>query len=42
MKVIEHMCVNEREASGTVMLQGVEVEKVFELKDLGSTIQQQW
>ena len=25
----EYMCVNEREASGTVRLQGVEVEKVL-------------
>ena len=27
----EYICVNEREASGTVSLQGVEVEKGHEL-----------
>ena len=29
---IEYMCVNETEASGTVRLQGVEVEKAHEFK----------
>ena len=36
---IEYMCVNGREASGTVKLQGVEVEKFHEFKYLGSTFQ---
>ncbi|KAK3543039.1 hypothetical protein QTP70_008749 [Hemibagrus guttatus] len=36
---IEYMCVNEREGSGTVMLQGEEVKKVQEFKYLGSTVQ---
>ncbi|KAK3515214.1 hypothetical protein QTP70_010616 [Hemibagrus guttatus] len=35
----EYMCVNEREGSGTVRLQGEEVEKVQEFKYLGSTVQ---
>ncbi|KAK3562756.1 hypothetical protein QTP86_006962 [Hemibagrus guttatus] len=35
----EYMCVNEREGSGTVRLQGEEVKKVHEFKYLGSTVQ---
>ncbi|KAK3543885.1 hypothetical protein QTP70_030266 [Hemibagrus guttatus] len=35
----EYMCVNEREGSGTVRLQGEEVNKVQEFKYLGSTVQ---
>ncbi|KAK3539306.1 hypothetical protein QTP86_034176, partial [Hemibagrus guttatus] len=35
----EYMCVNEREGSGTVRLQGEEVKKVQEFKFLGSTVQ---
>ncbi|KAK3565629.1 hypothetical protein QTP86_012957 [Hemibagrus guttatus] len=35
----EYMCVNEREGSGTVSLQGEEVKKVQEFKYLGSTVQ---
>ncbi|KAK3528913.1 hypothetical protein QTP70_012868 [Hemibagrus guttatus] len=35
----EYMCVNEREGSGTVRLQGEEVKKVQEFKYLGSTAQ---
>ncbi|MCJ8731973.1 hypothetical protein PDJAM_G00205620 [Pangasius djambal] len=35
----EYMCVNEREESGTVSLQGEEVKKVQEFKYLGSTVQ---
>ncbi|KAK3553760.1 hypothetical protein QTP70_009182 [Hemibagrus guttatus] len=35
----EYMCVNEREGSGTVRLQGEEVKKVKEFKYLGSTVQ---
>ncbi|KAK3570513.1 hypothetical protein QTP86_020086 [Hemibagrus guttatus] len=35
----EYMCVNEREGSGTVRLQGEEVTKVQEFKYLGSTVQ---
>ncbi|KAK3543094.1 hypothetical protein QTP70_010647 [Hemibagrus guttatus] len=35
----EYMCVNEREGSGTVRLQGEEVKKVLEFKFLGSTVQ---
>ncbi|KAK3550648.1 hypothetical protein QTP70_002351 [Hemibagrus guttatus] len=35
----EYMCVNEREGSGTVRLQGEEVQKVQEFKYLGSTVQ---
>ncbi|KAK3524687.1 hypothetical protein QTP86_000656 [Hemibagrus guttatus] len=35
----EYMCVNEREGSGTVRLQGEEVKKVQEFKNLGSTVQ---
>ncbi|KAK3565083.1 hypothetical protein QTP86_033141 [Hemibagrus guttatus] len=35
----EYMCVNEREGSGTVRLQGEEVKKVQEFKYLMSTVQ---
>ncbi|KAK3573107.1 hypothetical protein QTP86_013217 [Hemibagrus guttatus] len=35
----EYMCVNEREGSGTVRLQGEEVKKVREFKYLGSIVQ---
>ncbi|KAK3516059.1 hypothetical protein QTP70_004014 [Hemibagrus guttatus] len=35
----EYMCVNEREGSGTVRLQGEEVKKIQEFKYLGSTVQ---
>ncbi|KAK3541520.1 hypothetical protein QTP86_028650 [Hemibagrus guttatus] len=35
----EYMCVNEREGSGTVRLQGEEVQKVQDFKYLGSTVQ---
>ncbi|KAK3549760.1 hypothetical protein QTP86_007759 [Hemibagrus guttatus] len=35
----EYMCVNEREGSGTVRLQGEKVKKVQEFKYLGSTVQ---
>ncbi|KAI5621974.1 hypothetical protein C0J50_18358 [Silurus asotus] len=35
----EYMCVNERECSGVVRLQGEEVEKVVELRYMGSTVQ---
>ncbi|KAK3506481.1 hypothetical protein QTP70_001796, partial [Hemibagrus guttatus] len=35
----EYMCVNEREGSGTVRLQGEEVKEVQEFKYLGSTVQ---
>ncbi|KAI5086421.1 hypothetical protein C0J45_24008, partial [Silurus meridionalis] len=35
----EYMCVNEREGSGVVRLQGEEVEKVEEFRYLGSTVQ---
>ncbi|KAK3519616.1 hypothetical protein QTP86_020190 [Hemibagrus guttatus] len=35
----EYMCVNEREGSGPVRLQGEEVKKVQEFKYLGSTVQ---
>ncbi|KAK3564090.1 hypothetical protein QTP86_007546 [Hemibagrus guttatus] len=35
----EYMCVNEREGSGTVRLQGEEVKKVQEFKYLGSKVQ---
>ncbi|KAK3506303.1 hypothetical protein QTP70_017471, partial [Hemibagrus guttatus] len=35
----EYMCVNEREGSGKVRLQGEEVKKVQECKYLGSTVQ---
>ncbi|KAK3538767.1 hypothetical protein QTP86_015892, partial [Hemibagrus guttatus] len=35
----EYMCVNEREGSGTVRLQGEEVKKVQEFKYVGSTVQ---
>ena len=33
------MCVNERELSGMLRLQGVEVEKFHEFKYLGSSIE---
>ncbi|KAK3507853.1 hypothetical protein QTP70_001474 [Hemibagrus guttatus] len=36
---IEYMCVNERQGSGTVRLQGEERKKVQEFKYLGSTVQ---
>ncbi|KAK3523752.1 hypothetical protein QTP70_009235 [Hemibagrus guttatus] len=35
----EYMCVNEREGSGTIRLQGEEVKKVQGFKYLGSTVQ---
>ncbi|KAK3511554.1 hypothetical protein QTP70_009660 [Hemibagrus guttatus] len=35
----EYMCVNEKEGSGTVRLQGEDVKKVQEFKYLGSTVQ---
>ncbi|KAK3538471.1 hypothetical protein QTP86_003686 [Hemibagrus guttatus] len=35
----EYMCVNEREGSGIVRLQGEEVKKIQEFKYLGSTVQ---
>ncbi|KAK3510392.1 hypothetical protein QTP70_005867 [Hemibagrus guttatus] len=35
----EYMCVNEKEGSGTVRLQGEEVKKIQEFKYLGSTVQ---
>ncbi|KAK3518785.1 hypothetical protein QTP70_012733 [Hemibagrus guttatus] len=35
----EYMCVNEREGSGTVRLQGERMKKVQEFKYLGSTVQ---
>ncbi|KAK3519034.1 hypothetical protein QTP70_016148 [Hemibagrus guttatus] len=35
----EYMCVNEREESGTVRLQGEEVKKVQDFKYLGLTVQ---
>ncbi|KAK3548895.1 hypothetical protein QTP70_021245, partial [Hemibagrus guttatus] len=35
----EYMCVNEREGSGTVRLQGEEVKKIQEFKYSGSTVQ---
>ena len=35
----EYMCVNERDDSETVLLQGVEVPKVKEFMYLGSTVQ---
>ncbi|KAK3509487.1 hypothetical protein QTP70_035130, partial [Hemibagrus guttatus] len=35
----EYMCVNEREGSGTIRLQGEEVKKVQEFKYLRSTVQ---
>ncbi|KAK3505596.1 hypothetical protein QTP70_004946 [Hemibagrus guttatus] len=38
-KTCNKMCVNEREGSGTVRLQGEEVKKVQEFKYLGSTVQ---
>ena len=33
------MCVNEKEASGTLRFQGVEKEKMHDFKYLGSTVQ---
>ncbi|XP_016321114.1 uncharacterized protein LOC107672441 isoform X3 [Sinocyclocheilus anshuiensis] len=35
----EYMCVNERDPSGTVRLQGEEIKKVQDFKYLGSTVQ---
>ncbi|KAI5086753.1 hypothetical protein C0J45_23264, partial [Silurus meridionalis] len=35
----EYMCVNEREGSGVMRLQGKEVKKVEEFRYLGSTVQ---
>ena len=35
----EYMCVNERNPSGTVRLQGAEMKKVEDFKHLGSTVQ---
>ena len=35
----EYMCVNEREPSRTVRLQGAEIQKVEDFKYLGSTVQ---
>ncbi|KAM8853652.1 putative transposon-derived protein F52C9.6 [Synchiropus picturatus] len=35
----EYMCVNERDPSGQVKLQGVEIKKVGDFKYLGSTVQ---
>ena len=35
----EYMCVNERDPSGTVKLQGAEIKKVEHFKYLGSTVQ---
>ena len=35
----EYMCVNERNPSGTVKLQGAEIKKVEDFKYLGSTVQ---
>ncbi|XP_058483140.1 uncharacterized protein LOC131458247 [Solea solea] len=35
----EYMCVNERNPSGTMRLQGVEIKKVEDFKYLGSTVQ---
>ncbi|KAI5623886.1 hypothetical protein C0J50_16567 [Silurus asotus] len=35
----EYMCVNEREGSGVVRLQGEELQKVEEFRYLGSTVQ---
>ena len=35
----EYMHVNERNPSGTVRLQGVEIKKVEDLKYMGSTVQ---
>ncbi|KAI5625322.1 hypothetical protein C0J50_15181 [Silurus asotus] len=35
----EYMCVNEREGSGVVRLQGEEIQKVEEFRYLGSTVQ---
>ena len=36
---IEYMCMNERGDEETVLLQGVEISKVKELRYLGSTVQ---
>ena len=35
----EYMCVNERNPSGTMKLQGAEIKKVEDFKYLGSTVQ---
>ena len=35
----EYMCVNERDPSGRVRLQGEEIKKVEDFKYLGSTVQ---
>ena len=35
----EYVCVNERQVKGTVKMQGEEVAKVEDFKDLGSTVQ---
>ena len=35
----EYMCVNERNPRGTVRLQGAEMKKVEDFKNLGSTVQ---
>ncbi|RDD63985.1 hypothetical protein DU478_22590, partial [Thalassococcus profundi] len=35
----EYLCVNDRDPSGTVRLQGEEVKKVQDFKYLGSTVQ---
>ena len=35
----KYMCMNERNPSGTVRLQGAEVKKVEDFKYLGSTVQ---
>ena len=35
----EYMCVNEKDPSGTVKLQGAEIKKVEDFKYLGSTVQ---
>ena len=35
----EYMCVNERNLSRTVRLQGAEIKKMEDFKNLGSTVQ---
>ena len=35
----EYMCMNERNPSGTVSLQGAEIEKDFKYRCLGPTVQ---
>ena len=35
----ENMCVNERQVNGTVRMQGEEVAKVEDFKNMGSTVQ---